>query len=80
MAKNRSSSAKTERGITVTVTPFGPTTEQLAAIGARVMAQASVRKFLGRGKARLLYVEALDDEDQAKRATPRPPTRFRATR
>ena len=79
MAKNRSSSAKAERGITVTVTPFGPTTEQLAGIGARVMAQASVRKFLGRGKARLLYVEALDDEDQAKRATPRPPTRFRAT-
>jgi len=79
MAKTRSSLGTAERGIKVTVTPFGPTTEQLAAIGTRVMAQATVRKFLGRGKARLLYVEALDDADEHKRATPRPPTRFRAT-
>jgi hypothetical protein len=79
MAKTRSASVGADTGIKVTVTPFGPTTEQLAAIGTRVMTQANVRTSLGRGKARLLYVEALDDEDEAKRATPRPPTRFRAT-
>ena len=37
-----------------------------------------MRKFLGRSRARLLYVEALEDlDDKPKR--PRPPNRFRAT-
>lgn len=39
---------------------------------------ACVRKCIGRGKVRLLYVEALDD-DQDKDAKPRLPSRFRAT-
>src|SRR5687767_13307382 len=68
---------KSDTGLKVMVEPFGPTREQLAAIGQRALTLASVRKYIGRGKARLLYVEALDDED--KGAKPRPPSRFRAT-
>lgn len=73
MAKTKKSSE-----LRVTVKPFGPTQEELEAIGARVLTLADVRKHIGRGKARLLYVEALD-EDGDKSARPRPPSRFRAT-
>ena len=78
MAKSRSSRGKSERGIRVEVKPFGPTSEELSAIGTEVMTYAAVRKFVGRGKARLLYVEALDD-DNDKLGKPRPPSRYRAT-
>jgi hypothetical protein len=67
-----------ESEIRVDVTPFGPTSEELNEIGERVFAQARVRKFLDRSRARLLYVEALDDLDD-KPMRPRPPDRFRAT-
>lgn len=69
---------KSDTPLKVTVKPFGPTREQLAAIGERALALASVRKSIGRGKARLLYVEALD-VDEGKGAKPRPPSRFRVT-
>jgi hypothetical protein len=79
MAKAEPSAGKPQREIKVTVKPFGPTTEELAAIGARVMTQPILRKWIDRGKARVLYVEALDDDMADKRATPRAPSRFRAT-
>jgi Copper amine oxidase, enzyme domain len=71
----------TEPEYTVDVTPFGPTSEDLTQIGERVLAQARVRKFVGRSRARLLYVEALDDLDDLddKPRRPSPPNRFRAT-
>jgi hypothetical protein len=69
---------KSEAGLKVTVTPFGPTREELQTIGERVLTLESVRKCIGRSRARLLYVEALDD-DGAKERKPRPPSRFRAT-
>ena len=69
---------KSEPEIKVKVEPFGPTTEELAEIGERVIAQARVRKFLGRSRARVLYVETLEDLDEKPRR-PRPPNRFRAT-
>src|SRR5262245_56139817 len=62
----------------VTVRPFGPSREQLVKIGDRVLALASVRKVIGRTKARLLYVEALDI-DEGKDKAPLPPSRFRVT-
>ena len=66
---------KSDTGLKVTVTPFGPTREELQAIGERVLTLESVRKCLWRSKARLLYVEALnDDGDKGKR--PRPPGAF----
>lgn len=69
---------KSDTGLKVTVTPFGPTREELQAIGERVLTLESVRKCIGRSKARVLYVEALDD-DGDKEGKPRPPSHFRAT-
>jgi hypothetical protein len=69
---------ESEPEIKVNVKPFGPTVEQLAEIGERVIAQPRVRKFLGRSRTRLLYVETLEDLDDKPRR-PRPPDRFRAT-
>jgi Copper amine oxidase, enzyme domain len=70
--------AGSEPEIKVKVTPFGPTTEALAEIGQRVIAQVRVRKFLGRSRARVLYVETIEELDDKPRR-PHPPNRFRAT-
>lgn len=69
---------KSATGLKVTVKPLGPTREELMATGERALTLASVRKFIGHGKARLLYVEMLED-DEDKGVNPRPPSRFRAT-
>ena len=64
--------------IQVTFKTFGPSSEDLVAIGRRVSQLARVRKFAGE-RARLLYVELIDEEDDRKGGKPKPPTRFRAT-
>ena len=69
---------KSDPGLKVTVTPFGPTREELQAIGERVLTLDNVRKSIGQSKTRLLYVEALDDDGNKERK-PQPPKRFRAT-
>jgi len=71
--------SRANKSLQVTVKPFGPTTEELLAIGARVAASAALKKFAGASKLRLLYTECLDDQDEAKVARPLPPSRFRAT-
>ena len=68
-----------DREIKVSVKPFGPTSEALAEIGAGVLANPALRAYVGHAKARLLYVEALDEADAAKGGKPKPPSRFRAT-
>ena len=68
---------KKRNGLELSARPFGPTQEQLAAVGERVLKSADVRKSIGAGKVRLLYVEVLDDG--AKTTKPLPPSRFRAT-
>jgi hypothetical protein len=65
--------------VRIKVTPFGPSSDDLAAIGRVVIRHRELRARFDRGRARLLYVEALDDADETKRSRPRPPTRFRAT-
>ena len=70
---------KPGREIKIAVKPFGPTTEQLAEIGSRVVSNPALRSFVGHARARLLYVEALDEPDPPKTGRPRPPERFRAT-
>jgi hypothetical protein len=68
-----------EGDVRVTVEPFGPTTQDLEAVGRRVATHRALRGRLADGRARLLYVEALDDEGQEKATRPSPPSRFRAT-
>ena len=55
---------KKRNGLELSAKPFGPTQDQLAAVGERVLKSANVRKSIGAGKVRLLYVEALDDDDE----------------
>ena len=68
---------QSDTGLTVTGTRFGPTREELAAIGDRAMTLERVRKYIGCGNVRRLSVEALDNED--KGTQPRQPSRFRVT-
>lgn len=70
---------KTKSGsdLKVTIKPFGPTSEELEAVARRAVSLAAVRAFIGRGGARLLYVEARDDHDKTRKN--RPPSGFRAT-
>ena len=79
MARTTRPDSGADRGIKITVKPFGPTSEELAALGTRVLSTATLRDFVGHAKTRLLYVEALDDDDVGKTGKPRPPSRFRAT-
>lgn len=65
--------------LTVKIKPFGPTTEELAAVGAHIAASAALAKYVGHAKARLLYVEAVDEATVGKVERPRPPSLFRAT-
>jgi len=58
----------------VTRKPFGPTPDELRVIGDRAMTLESVRKYIGCGNVRRLYVEVLDDDRRTK-----PPSRFRIT-
>ena len=79
MAKDQSSARKTSREIEIAVRPFGPSAEALAAIGARLLALPALRTFVGHAKARLLYVEVLEEPEATKKGKPAPPSRFRAT-
>jgi hypothetical protein len=64
---------KSGSGLTASGRPSGPTSEGPSVIGDRAMTLESVRKYIGCGNVRRLYVEALGDK-KAKR-----PTRFRVT-
>src|SRR5665811_532206 len=73
MAENE----KSDTGLTVTGKPFDPTREELTAIADRVMTSEVVRKYIGCGNVRRLYVEAFDDEDKGTK--PLSPSYFRVT-
>ncbi len=79
MNNTKATPQKPGREIKIAVKPFGPSTEQLAEIGSRVVSNPALRNFVGHARARLLYVEALDESDPPKTGRPRPPDRFRAT-
>jgi hypothetical protein len=79
MAKPSASKDSSARGIKITVKPYGPTSEELAAIGERVVLNPALLDYIGHSKARLLYVEALEEDDPVKSGRPKPPRAFRAT-
>ena len=65
---------KPDTCLMVTRKPFGPTPDELRVIGDRAMTLESVRKYIGCGNVRRLYVEVLDDDRRTK-----PSSRFRIT-
>jgi hypothetical protein len=83
-AKPRKGGSKADAGsasLQVRVRPFGPTPEAMRGVGQRVLASAAMKNFLVGARARLLSVEAVDQDDEAARArkTPSPPTQYRVT-
>ena len=70
--------AQTADRLQLQIRPFGPTAVELEEIGRQVMANAELRKLLGRNRARLLSIAAVDRLEPDKRDRPRPPDRFRA--
>src|SRR5215831_19374310 len=72
--------AKFDDLLRVEIEPFGPTARQLAKIGKSLLRHKAVRNMVGRGKHRLLSVEAVDQASEGRKtAKPREPDRFRAT-
>jgi hypothetical protein len=67
-----------EGDVEVSVRPFGPTADQLAALGARAQTHRVLRERFAAG-ARLVSVAALDDEAAPAGARPQPPSRYRLT-
>ncbi|WP_262267492.1 copper amine oxidase [Microvirga yunnanensis] len=62
------------------IVPFGPTVERLEGIGQEILQHDEIRKAVGRGKHRLLGIEAVEPKEREKgRSKPREPEDFRAT-
>src|SRR5215210_525971 len=68
-----------EKQLGLKIDPVGPTPEQFAALAQRVAKDTAVQTMLSKTQHRLLYVDLLDVDDDAKPERPRPPDRFRAT-
>lgn len=67
-----------ERGIDLKIVPFGPTVEQMRTLGERVAKHRAVQALLGKTRHRLLRIDLIDMDTEAKPAAPRPPDSFRA--
>src|SRR5262245_30654278 len=76
MPQRKRGSRAADDPIRVTITQFGQSTAKLLALGQDVMQRPTWRSRLS-SKARLMYVEAVDDD--AKRSRPKAPSHYRAT-
>src|SRR5215218_646161 len=65
--------------LSVRLSAFGPTADELAALRERVAAHRAVQKYLAKTRFRLLHLDILDEEPDEKRERPREPERYRAT-
>jgi hypothetical protein len=79
LTTNRKASLR-QSGLTVTVTPAGPTQATLDEIGRTLLRLTEVRKCLGRARHRLLSITAVETESEIKSSrAPAPPSRVSAT-
>jgi hypothetical protein len=86
-AKKRSQSAKRSSArirtgraeLSVKLSAFGPTADEIAALRERVATHRTVQKYLAKTRFRLLHLDILDEEPDEKRERPREPERYRAT-
>jgi hypothetical protein len=76
MAASKASQRKVP-ALAVRMRPFGPSAEQVEALGQQVLQHRDLAAHLKRTRHRLLSVELVDPSE--KSARPRPPERFRAT-
>jgi hypothetical protein len=62
----------------VKITPFGPKPEEMQALGRAVSQNSAVQALLRRTRHRLLRIDAVYPDEDAKVVRPKPPSRFRA--
>lgn len=79
MVKPSATGNSSAHGIKIAIKSFGPTSEELASIGERLSLNPALLDYVGHSRARLLYVEALEEAEPAKGGRPKPPSAFRAT-
>lgn len=65
-------------GLDLKIVPFGPTPEDMRALAGKLAKHRAVRSQLAGTRHRLLSIRAVDDQDEAKPAGPKPPKEFRA--
>jgi hypothetical protein len=73
------SSSRKRANLSVKIDPFGPTPADIDAIAQRSLKHPTVHAILAKTRHRLLYVDLLDADSDAKAEKPKPPERFRAT-
>jgi hypothetical protein len=77
--QKRSRRSTAARGDTnVKITPFGPKPEEMQALGRAVSQNSAVQALLRRTRHRLLRIDAVYPDEDAKVVRPKPPSRFRA--
>jgi len=64
--------------LTVHVTPWGPTQEQIDAVTSKLPRRGSLMKLLGKVRYRMLSLDLINPDDKTTDA-PAPPDRYRAT-
>jgi hypothetical protein len=62
----------------VKTVPFGPTADQMRTLGERVTKHHALQALLAKTRHRLLRIDLVDYDTDAKPARPRPPDGFRA--
>jgi Copper amine oxidase, enzyme domain len=79
-AKKRARTARaSETDLSVKIEPFGATPADIQGLGEQVRRNRAVQTILGKSKNRLLYIDLLDEVDEAKQNRPKPPDLFQAT-
>jgi hypothetical protein len=70
--------SRAEGALDVKTVPFGPTADQMQALGERVTKHHAIQSLLAKTRHRLLRIDLVDYDTDAKPARPRPPDGFRA--
>ena len=69
--------SRADGALDVRIVPFGPTADQMRALAERVTKHRAVQAMLSKTRHRLLRIDAVDLDTDAKPAAPRPPDSFR---
>src|SRR3954454_22824181 len=77
--KRARSLAPATDSLTVTILPFGPTPEKIQSLAQSISRHQAMQRELSGTRSRLLRVDLLDPDEEAKSGRPKPPDRFRAT-
>jgi hypothetical protein len=76
--RSKASTSATAGEIGVKITPFGPKPEEMQALAKTVTQHRAVRALLEGTRHRLLRIEAIYLDQEAKLVRPKPPSHFRA--